>query len=48
MSKGLGTRTIAEFVTDQATVELLQEHGVDYAQGYHIGRPKPLAETWPN
>jgi diguanylate cyclase (GGDEF)-like protein/PAS domain S-box-containing protein len=48
MSQGLGTRTIAEFVTDQATVELLQEHGVDYAQGYHIGRPKPLAETWPN
>jgi diguanylate cyclase (GGDEF)-like protein/PAS domain S-box-containing protein len=45
MSKGLGKQTIAEFVGSQETVELLRDHGVDYAQGYHLGRPAPLAET---
>ena len=24
-----------------ATLELLERHGVDYAQGYHLGRPAP-------
>jgi EAL domain-containing protein (putative c-di-GMP-specific phosphodiesterase class I) len=44
MSKGLGARTIAEFVGDRETVGLLRDHGVDYAQGYHLGRPRPLPE----
>ena len=38
----LGTRTIAEFVEDQATLDTLLELGVDYAQGYFIGRPAAL------
>jgi diguanylate cyclase (GGDEF)-like protein/PAS domain S-box-containing protein len=41
---GLGKQTIAEFVQDAATVNLLREYGVDFAQGYHIGKPRPLAE----
>jgi diguanylate cyclase (GGDEF)-like protein/PAS domain S-box-containing protein len=45
MSKGLGTATIAEFVGDGETVELLKAHGVDYAQGYHLGKPRPAAEA---
>jgi diguanylate cyclase (GGDEF)-like protein/PAS domain S-box-containing protein len=45
MSKGLGTRTIAEFVGDRETVKLLKEHGVDYAQGYHLGKPRPVSEA---
>ena len=45
MSTGLGKRTIAEFVGDHATVELLKQHGVDYAQGYHLGRPRPVTEA---
>jgi diguanylate cyclase (GGDEF)-like protein/PAS domain S-box-containing protein len=45
MSKGLGKHTIAEFVGDAETVEVLKVHGVDYAQGYHIGRPRPVAEA---
>ncbi len=40
----LGKRTIAEFVEDDTTLELLREIGVDYAQGYGIARPAPLAE----
>ena len=36
---GFGKRTIAEFVQDQVTIDLLREYGVDYAQGYYIGKP---------
>jgi diguanylate cyclase (GGDEF)-like protein/PAS domain S-box-containing protein len=46
MSKGLGTRTIAEFVGDRETVQILKERGVDYAQGYHLGKPLPVSEAW--
>lgn len=39
VAKGLGKRTVAEFVEDAETLALLREFGVDFAQGYHIGRP---------
>jgi diguanylate cyclase (GGDEF)-like protein len=39
--KGYGKSTIAEFVEDEATLNILREIGVDYAQGYLIGRPSP-------
>jgi EAL domain-containing protein (putative c-di-GMP-specific phosphodiesterase class I) len=35
----MGQQTIAEFVGDRRTLELLRELGVDYAQGFHVGRP---------
>ncbi|HEX5146917.1 MAG TPA: EAL domain-containing protein [Conexibacter sp.] len=44
IARGLGKKTIAEYVGDDETVQLLRELGVDYAQGFHIGRPDPLAE----
>jgi len=47
MSKGLGTHTIAEFVGDGETVQVLKEHGVDYAQGYYLGRPQPVSAALP-
>ena len=37
----MGKQTIAEYVGDAATVELLRELGVDYAQGFEVGRPSP-------
>ena len=37
-----GIQTVAEFVQDEATLRLLREIGVDYAQGYLIGRPEPV------
>ena len=43
IARGLGKKTIAEYVGDEATVELLRQLGVDYAQGFHLGRPGPLA-----
>src|SRR5664279_2445131 len=39
----LGKRTVAEFVEDEATLAVLRGLGVDYAQGYHIGRPAALS-----
>jgi EAL domain-containing protein (putative c-di-GMP-specific phosphodiesterase class I) len=36
-----GQRTIAEGVEDAATLEVLREAGVDFAQGFYLGRPAP-------
>jgi diguanylate cyclase (GGDEF)-like protein/PAS domain S-box-containing protein len=47
IARGLGTQTVAEFVGDDATVELLQRLGVDYGQGYHLGRPAAVQELLP-
>ncbi|HEX6713436.1 MAG TPA: EAL domain-containing protein [Thermoleophilaceae bacterium] len=47
IAHGLGKRTVAEFVGDDATLVLLGRFGVDYAQGYFTGRPVAVAETWP-
>jgi EAL domain-containing protein (putative c-di-GMP-specific phosphodiesterase class I) len=39
--RGLGRRTIAEFVGDEPTMRMLRGFGVDYAQGFEVGRPAP-------
>ncbi|MBM2618884.1 EAL domain-containing protein [Actinoplanes sp. LDG1-06] len=39
-----GIHTVAEFVQDEPTLRLLRELGVDYVQGYLIGRPAPVVE----
>jgi diguanylate cyclase (GGDEF)-like protein/PAS domain S-box-containing protein len=44
MAKGLGKETIAEFVEDADTLDAIRSAGVDFAQGFHIGRPVPLSE----
>ena len=38
----LSIATIAEFVENEAILEKLNALGVDYAQGYAIGRPAPI------
>jgi diguanylate cyclase (GGDEF)-like protein/PAS domain S-box-containing protein len=47
IARGLGTQTVAEFVGDDATVTLLRQLGVDYGQGYHLGRPAAVHELLP-
>jgi EAL domain-containing protein (putative c-di-GMP-specific phosphodiesterase class I) len=44
VADGLGIKTVAEFVEDQETLDLLRDFGVTYAQGYHVGRPEPLPD----
>jgi diguanylate cyclase (GGDEF)-like protein len=39
VAHGLGKKTIAEFVENQQIIDILTDLGVDYAQGYHIGKP---------
>jgi diguanylate cyclase (GGDEF)-like protein/PAS domain S-box-containing protein len=41
MARALDKKTIAEFVENEAILHILQEIGVDYAQGYYLGRPTP-------
>ncbi len=47
IAQGLQKQTIAECVEDQATLDFLRLNGVDFAQGYHVGRPVPVAEYRP-
>lgn len=41
ISRDLGKRTVAEFVADEAALAIVRRLGVDFAQGFHIGRPVP-------
>jgi PAS domain S-box-containing protein len=43
LARAFGLRTIAEGVEDEETLTHLRMEGVDFAQGFHIGRPKPTA-----
>lgn len=44
VARELGLQTVAEYVEDGETLELCRQLGVDFAQGYFIGRPRPAAE----
>src|SRR5690606_39654804 len=43
VARALGQRTVAERVPDAATLNLLADYGVDFAQGFFIGRPEPVS-----
>ena len=45
MSRALNKMTIAEYVTDEATLELVRQIGVDYAQGHAVGFPANAAQV---
>ena len=44
LAPGLHVWTVAEFVADAETLRVLRELGVDFAQGYHVGRPRSVNE----
>jgi PAS domain S-box-containing protein len=46
LARGFGLQTVAEGVEDGRTLAMLREYGVDYAQGFHMGRPAPLEPTF--
>ncbi|MDR9498685.1 MAG: bifunctional diguanylate cyclase/phosphodiesterase [Hydrogenovibrio sp.] len=39
MAKTLGIQTVAEFIENEETLRLVQELGIDYAQGFLLARP---------
>jgi diguanylate cyclase (GGDEF)-like protein/PAS domain S-box-containing protein len=43
LARTLNFKVIAEQVEDSAAVEMARKMGVDYLQGYAIGRPQPLS-----
>lgn len=46
VARGMGKQTIAEYVGDEETVVLLRRLGVDYAQGFEVGRPSEQVEAF--
>ena len=48
IAQGMGKKTVATYVADPDAVCLLRDSGVDFAQGYLIGMPRPVAEVLPN
>lgn len=45
IARSLGKETVAEYVESEATLQLVRHYGVDYAQGYFVGKPRPSIET---
>lgn len=48
IARSMGKVTVAEWVEDEATLALVRELGVDFVQGYLIGKPRPLDELFPS
>ncbi len=46
VATALGKKTVAEFVENEKTLNILADIGVTYAQGYHLGKPKPVDEIF--
>ena len=42
IAAGFGMRTVAEGVENEQLLGRLGDFGIDYAQGYHLGRPGPI------
>lgn len=45
ISKVFGLSVIAEWVEDKETADMLHGFGVAFGQGYHFGKPAPLAKN---
>jgi len=45
IGRAMGIETVAEFVENEAILEELMTIGIDYAQGYYLGRPCPVDEA---
>jgi diguanylate cyclase (GGDEF)-like protein/PAS domain S-box-containing protein len=45
LSRSLHFRIVAEHVEDQSSLDTVKEMGIDFAQGFFIGRPQPLSVT---
>ena len=44
-SKQFGFKTVAEFVSNENIFKKVQELDIDYAQGYHFGKPVNFQEV---
>ena len=44
LARAFGLKTIAEGIEDEHALTLLRAEGVDFAQGFHLGRPEPIGD----
>jgi diguanylate cyclase (GGDEF)-like protein len=47
LARELKVRTIGEYVENQEIYDALAEFGIDYGQGYFLGRPQPTLRSLP-
>jgi EAL domain-containing protein (putative c-di-GMP-specific phosphodiesterase class I) len=47
VGRTLGIKTVAECVEVQSVLDALGRIGVDYAQGFFVAKPLPIAELRP-
>jgi EAL domain-containing protein (putative c-di-GMP-specific phosphodiesterase class I) len=45
LSRSLHFRIVAEQVEDQSSLDTVKQMGIDFAQGFFIGRPQRLSMT---
>ena len=45
LARSMSLETVAEYVENDAIATMVRDMGVDYAQGYAFGKPKPLEEV---
>ncbi len=45
IAEGIGIKTVAEFVENEAILNSVRDLNVDYAQGFHLGRPGTLLDA---
>jgi PAS domain S-box-containing protein len=48
LARAFNLQTVAEGIEDEATWAYLRNEGVDFGQGYHLGRPAPMASGGPD
>ncbi|HEU4653473.1 MAG TPA: EAL domain-containing protein [Steroidobacteraceae bacterium] len=46
LATSMGVDTVAECVENQSVCSTLLDIGVDYAQGFHLGKPQPLSQLF--
>lgn len=44
--QALGKKAVAEFVENEAILDILKNMGIDFVQGYHIGHPLPVEKLF--
>ncbi len=45
VAHAMGKKTIAEYVDSEGCIAVLREIGVDYAQGFYVGKPSQIDES---
>jgi len=45
IAEGIGLKTVAEFVENETILSSVRDLNVDYAQGFHLGRPGALMDV---